>query len=89
MTVRQTFREYRPLRGLQQGDPGVRDGDARENQRLSLGVLRLSTVQSQVSEGAHVFSRKRFQFDIEIGVNRFRRESDEIPGKKKKTIYKR
>ncbi|XP_063233269.1 uncharacterized protein LOC134537016 isoform X3 [Bacillus rossius redtenbacheri] len=36
------------LRGVQQGDPGLRDGHARQEQRLPLGVLRLPAVQPQV-----------------------------------------
>ena len=36
------------LRGMQQGDPSLRNGHEGEGQRLPLGVLRLSTVQPQV-----------------------------------------
>ena len=35
---------------MQQGDPGLRDGDAGADQRLPPGVLRLPAVQPQVRD---------------------------------------
>jgi hypothetical protein len=45
----EAVRQYRILCRLQQSHPGVRDGDAGTKQRLSLGMLCMSAVQSQVS----------------------------------------
>ena len=44
----QVVRDDGLLRGVQQGDPGLRDGDAGADQRLPPGVLRLPAVQPQV-----------------------------------------
>lgn len=37
------------LRGVQQGDPGLRDGDEGEDQCVSPGVLCVPAVRPQVS----------------------------------------
>ena len=44
---------YWLLRGVQQGDPRLRDGDARQDKRLPPGVLRLPAVQPQVKTNAY------------------------------------
>ena len=46
----QVVRHDRLLRRLQQGHPGLRDGDEGQDQRLSSGMLRLPAVQSQVKK---------------------------------------
>ena len=48
LSFSQVVRDDGLLRGVQQGDPGLRDGDAGADQRLPPGVLRLPAVQPQV-----------------------------------------
>ena len=45
----QVVRDDGLLRGVPEGDSGLRDGDEGADQRLPLGVLRLPAVQPQVS----------------------------------------
>ena len=47
-SVLQVVRDDGLLRGVPEGDSGLRDGDEGADQRLPLGVLRLPAVQPQV-----------------------------------------
>ena len=49
-SLSQVVRDDGLLRGVQQGDPCLRDGDAGADQRLPPGVLRLPAVQPQVRD---------------------------------------
>ena len=50
IALSQVVRDDGLLRGVQQGDPCLRDGDAGADQRLPPGVLRLPAVQPQVRD---------------------------------------
>ena len=57
IALSQVVRDDGLLRGVQQGDPCLRDGDAGADQRLPPGVLRLPAVQPQVRDYLRVGDR--------------------------------
>ena len=56
-SLSQVVRDDGLLRGVQQGDPCLRDGDAGADQRLPPGVLRLPAVQPQVRDYLRIGDR--------------------------------